>query len=80
MRRRAKGPVDDRRGEEDSPPLVLACAVREQELGRRVVVDLDAESCEEIVRLVEDPAQESVVEEAQSGPHRASSGGAGRGA
>ena len=73
-------PVHERRGDEDPPALVLPGPVREQELGRGGVVDLDAESREEIAGLVEDPGDESVVEEAQGGFHGLSSGGARRGA
>ena len=80
MRRRAEGPVDDRRGDQDPPALVFPRPVREEELGRGVVVDLDAERRQEVVGLVEDSAHEGVVEEAQAGAHGASSGGARRGA
>ena len=72
--------IHGRPGDEDPPALVLAGPVREQELGRGVVVHLDAESREEIAGLVEDPGDEGVVEEAQGGLHGLSSGGARRGA
>ena len=80
VRRRAQRPVDDRRGDENPPALVLPRAVREEELGRRVVVDLDAERRQEVVRLVEDPGDEGVFEKAEGGFHGASSGAARRGA
>ena len=80
MRRRAERAIDHGGGDEHPPALVFPGAVGEQELGGRVVVDLDPERRQEVVRLVEDPADEGVVEEAEGGFHGASSGGAGRGA
>jgi hypothetical protein len=44
--------------------------VREQELRRAVVVDLDAERRQEVARLVEDAGDEGVFEESEGGFHR----------
>ena len=66
MRGRAQRPVDDRRGDEDPPALVFPRPVREEQLGRGVVVDLDTERRQEVVRLVEDAGDERVVEKAEA--------------
>ena len=67
--RRPQRALDDGRGHEDPSPGVLAGAVREQELRRGVVVHLDPKGGQEVLGLVEDAADEGVVEESKRRSH-----------